>query len=251
MKKTYIHIIAFIISILSFTSCEVANQLVADYESSETSNLRESEVIQGLKRALNIGADMAVSDLSKPDAFYSNAAYKILLPKEAQFITDNKNNPLLQAVGVDKMINDVEISMNKAAEKAVNQAKPIFVNAITNMSIQDAFGILNGSDTAASNYLRRSTYQQLYAQFKPEISKTLNQPIYKGVSTNYAWSNLTSAYNGVANFVPSWNHIDTNLDNYVTNKALQALFEEIKNEEKKIRKDPAARVEDILKKVFK
>jgi len=248
MKKILFPIIALI---LALSSCDVATQIMTDYENSTTNSTpTESEVTRGLKRALQIGAETAVSDLGVTDAFYKNTAYKILLPKEAQTIVQHKDNPLLQAAGIDKLINDAEKSMNRAAEKAVIKAKPIFVNAITRMSIQDAFGLLKGGDTAATHYLRVKTYNQLYAAFKPEVSKTLNQPIYQGISTQKSWSQLTSAYNQVASFVPSWNQVNTKLDDYVTQKALKALFEEVKKEEKKIRKDPAARVEEILRKVF-
>ena len=249
MKAKYL--LFFIAISFIVVSCDVAQQLANDYNSSTTSSSpSESEVIKGLKRALVIGSEAAVADLSKTNAFYGNTAYKILLPKEAQIITDNKNNPLLQAIGVDKMITDVEKSMNMAAEKAVIKAKPIFINAITNMSIQDAFSILNGSDIAATEYLRRTTYQKLYSSFKPEVSKKLNQPKYQGVSTNNAWNTLTVGYNNVAAFVPSWTSVNTDLDDYVTKKALDALFLEVEKEERSIRKDPAARVEEILKRVF-
>lgn len=249
-------IIKYLIISLSFifflNSCDVAQQVMTDYENSNSGStaLTESEVVKGLKRALSIGAETAVKDLGITNAFYGNAAYKILLPKEAQAITQHKDNPMLKAVGIDKLITDAEKSMNKAAEKAVIKAKPIFVNAITNMSIQDAFGILNGGDTAATNYLRKKTYQQLYTQFKPEVGTTLNQPIYQGVSTQKSWNELTGAYNQVAQFVPAWNAVNTDLEDYVTQKALSALFDEVKKEEAKIRKDPAARIDAILKRVF-
>lgn len=230
----------------------MATQIMTDYENSTSnSGPTEGEVIRGLKRALQIGTETAVSDLGVADAFYTNAAYKILLPEEAQVIVQHKDNPMLQAVGITKLIDNAEKSMNRAAEQAVIKAKPIFVNAITNMSIQDAFGILSGGDTAATHYLRERTYQQLYTSFKPEVSKTLNQPIYQGISTQQSWEKLTSAYNQVAMFIPAWNQINTNLDDYVTEKALFALFEEVKKEETKIRKNPSARVEEILRKVFK
>lgn len=247
LKLTSLLLMMFI----SFVSCDVATQIMTDYENSTSSSEpTESEVIRGLKRALQIGAETAVSDLGNTDAFYKNTAYKILLPKEAQAIAQHKDSPLLQAVGISKLIDDAEKSMNRAAEQAVIKAKPIFVDAITNMSIQDAFGILSGGDTAATNYLRSKTYQQLKVAFKPEVSKTLNQPIYQGISTQESWSKLTTAYNQVATFVPGWNSVNTQLDDYVTEKALHALFEEVKKEETKIRKDPAARVEEILRKVF-
>lgn len=248
------YIVLFFISTFLFTACDLMNQIAGDVTSgtySQAVPLTESEVNNGLKRALTIGAETAVGDLSQPNAFYSDMAYKIFLPKEAQIITDNKDNALLQAAGITKLIEDVEKSMNLAAEKAVIKAKPIFIDAIKNMSIQDAFGILNGGDTAASNYLRVKTYSTLYSQFKPEVSTILGQPLFQGISTNKAWTDLTGAYNGVAAFMPGWNKVNTNLDDYVTNKALAALFEEVKKEELLIRKDPAARVEDILRRVFK
>ncbi len=248
MKK---NLYFFVALLFVLNSCDVATQIMTDYENSPTtSEPTEGEVVSGLKRALQIGAETAVSDLGVTDAFYKNAAYKILLPKEAQAIVQHKDNPLLQAAGIDKLINDAEKSMNRAAEKAVIKAKPIFVDAITTMSIQDAFGILSEGDTAATHYLRNKTYQQLYEAFKPEVSKTLNQPLYQGISTQKSWEQLTSAYNQVAMFIPDWNQINTSLDDYVTEKALNALFEEVKKEESKIRKDPAARVEEILRKVF-
>lgn len=248
MKRTIFSLILSLVFIIS--SCDVAQQVMTDYDNSTSSGPSESDVIKGLKRALQIGAETAVKDLSVTNAFYGNTAYKILLPKEAQVITDNKDNPLLKAVGIDKLINDAEKSMNRAAEKAVIKAKPIFINAITSMSIQDAFGILNGGETAATDYLRKKTYQQLYQQFEPEVNKVLNQPIYQNISTQQSWNQLTSAYNQVAQFVPNWNAVNTDLNDYVTTKTLNALFEEVKKEEIKIRKDPSARVEDILRKVF-
>ncbi len=240
--------------IFTLTSCDtllqIANDIESTNQSTTTNPLSNTEVVQGLKRALSLGAENAVSDLSVTNAFLNSDTYKILLPPEAKIITDNKDNPLLTAIGITDMINNVEKSMNLAAEKAVIQAKPIFINAIANMSIEDAFGILNGGDTAATHFLRKTTYAALHSQFKPEVSKVLDQPVFQGISTNKAWNNLTSGYNGVATYVPKWDKINTKLDNYVTDKALFALFEQVKIEESKIRKDPMARVEDILKRVF-
>ncbi len=246
-------LILFILSI-ALASCDtllnIADSIDTGSQGSAKTPLTEGEVVKGLKRALDVGAENAVSDLSVTNSFYGNNAYKILLPPEAKIITDNKNNSLLQAVGITDLINDVEKSMNKAAEKAVIKAKPIFINAIKNMSIQDAFEILNGGDTAATHFLRIATSSTLYSQFKPEVSKVLDQPVMQGVSTNKAWSNLTTSYNQVAMFVPKWNKVNTKLDAYVTDKALYALFEQVKIEESKIRKDPMARIDDILKRVF-
>jgi hypothetical protein len=243
-------ILSFLI-IIVVASCDVTTQLLTDLSKSQSVNpLSQQEVTNGLKRALSLGAENAVSGLSATNGFLKSPTYKILLPKEADFITKNKDNALLQAVGIDKLIDNVEISMNLAAEKAVIKAKPIFINAITNMSIQDAFGLLRGGDTAATHFLRVTTYQQLYAAFKPEVSSALNQPVLNGLSTQKTWSNLTTAYNGVAKIVPGWNSVNSQLDDYVTTKAMNALFEQVKKEEKSIRDNPAARVDDLLKRVF-
>ena len=172
----YLRIIAliFVLSIVLY-SCDVVNQVINE-SVNVTSELplSEAEVAKGLKRALNIGAESAVSGLSTENGFYKSPSYKILLPPEAKVITDNKDNALLKAVGISKLIEDVEVNLNTAAEHAVVKAKPIFINAITSMSIQDAFGILNGGDTAASHFLRNKTYQELYKLFIPEVSKALN-----------------------------------------------------------------------------
>lgn len=248
-KRNVILAMTVAVSSLFMTACDTVSELATTVLNS-SSPLTESEVGQGLKRALEVGAGTAVGDLSSPNDFLSNAAYKILLPKEAQIITDNKDNPLLKAVGVSKMIDDVEQSMNAAAANAVTKAKPIFVKAITGMSIQDAFGILRGGDNAATNYLRKTTYQSLYNAFKPEISKSLGKPLYQGMSANNAWGSLTGAYNKVATYVPNWQAVNTSLDDYVTNKALDALFKEVQKEEANIRKNPAARVDALLQRVF-
>ncbi len=248
MKKSLFLAVAIAMS-LWITACDTVSQMATTVLESN-SPLTEGEVSKGLKRALEVGADKAVGGLSNTNAFWTNAAYKILLPQEAKIITDNKDNPLLKAVGISKMIDDVEHSMNAAAANAVTKAKPIFVKAITNMSIQDAFAILNGQENAATEYLRRTTYQSLYNTFKPEITKSLGKPLYQGMSANTTWNTLTSSYNKVATYVPNWNTVNSNLDDYVTTKALDALFTEIQKEEANIRKNPAARIDSLLKRVF-
>ncbi len=248
MKKIILIILS--ISIIGLSpSCDVMQQVANDVMTQNTP-LSSSEVSKGLKKALEIGTDKAVNGLHNPNSFLTNMAYKIYLPKEAKIITENKDNQLLKAIGVSKMINDVEQSMNMAAANAVNAAKPIFINAITNMSISDAFGILKGGDNAATDFLYKTTYQSLYNSFKPQIAKSLNKKLYQGISANNAWTTLTSSYNKVANYVPGWNSVNTELDDYVTKKALTALFSEIKKEEANIRKNPSARVTSLLKRVF-
>ncbi len=118
------------------------------------------------------------------------------------------------------------------------------------MTIQDAFAILNGSDTAATHYLREKTYTDLKNAFQPKIAVSLDKPLVGGISASDTWTSLTTAYNQVAQFVPGWNTVNTQLDDHVTRKALNGLFIKVGDEEKDIRTDPVARVNDILKKVF-
>lgn len=246
MKKQLFFLV--LLSLLSFTSCDVVEDLAKVIE--EEAPLTEQEVIKGLKEALRVSTDTAVSIVSKTNGYYKDQLIKILLPPEADIIVKNKNHPLLKAIGITDMIDDVVLRLNRAAENAAKQAAPIFVNSIKSMSINDAFNILDGSDTAATHYFRGKTYSKLKNAFKPKIRNSLNKPFVGGVSANKAWSTLTNGYNEVANLVPGWKKVNTQLDEYVTNKALNGLFTKLAYEEKQIRNDPVARVTDILERVF-
>jgi hypothetical protein len=235
-------------------SCDVTQQLAKDLGNiptiSTSTPLTQTEVSNGLKRALSVGTEQAAATLSQPNAVLKSPIYHIALPPQLSVITENKNNPLLQAVGISNLIDQAETSMNLAAEKSMNLAKPIFLNAIQQMTIQDAFALLNGGDTAATHFLRKSTYNALFEAFKPEVIKTIEQPILSGVSTRTAYNQLVTKYNNVAAYAPGLNKVDANLENYVTHKALFALFEEVKKEEFNIRENPQARIDDLLKRVF-
>jgi len=246
MKKRLLLFLIF--PILYLGSCDIAENVINVLE--DEIPLTEEEVVKGLKEALRVSSDTAVSIVSVNDGFYKDNLIKILLPPEAKVITDNMNHPMLKTIGITDMVNDVILRMNRAAEDAAKEATPIFANAIKSMSIQDAFNILNGSDTSATHFFRQKTYNQLKSKFKPKISTSLNKPLVANVSANKAWSTLTNGYNQVANFVPGWNKVNTQLDDYVTNKALNGLFLKVANEEKQIRRDPLARVTDILERVF-
>lgn len=246
MKKRFL--LVLILPMLFLNSCDVAESVISVLE--DELPLTEEEVVKGLKEALRVSTDSAVSIVSVTNGFYKDQLIKILLPPEAKVITDNMNHPMLKTIGITDMVNDVILRMNRAAEDAAKEATPIFVNAIRSMTIQDAFNILNGSDTAATHFFRQKTYNQLKSKFKPKISTSLNKPLVANVSANKAWSTLTNGYNQVANFVPGWNKVNTQLDEYVTRKALNGLFLKVANEEKQIRKDPFARVTDILERVF-
>jgi len=238
--------------LLTFNSCSELMQIASQYTNTSISpaGVTNAENISGLKSSLNIGIEKAVGNLGVDNGFYKDAALKLLLPKEAQPIIDNvKLIPGGQAL-VDKAV----LSLNRSAEDAVKEATPIFKTAITSMSITDAIGILFGKDNAATEYLRKSTYAQLKAAFAPKIQASLEKPLVANVSTTKTWNTLTSGYNQVAGTavgsIAGLKTVNVNLTDYVTEKALDALFVKVAVEEKSIRTNPLARVNDLLKKVF-
>jgi hypothetical protein len=213
-------------------------------------SITNTENISGLKSSLNIGIEKAVKTLGVENGFFNDAALKLFLPKEAQPIINNvKLIPGGQAL-VDKAV----LSLNRSAEDAVKEATPIFKTAIINMSITDAIGILFGKENAATEYLRQNTYTQLKAAFSPKVNASLEKPLVANVSTNQTWNTLSSGYNKVAGStvgkIAGLKSVNVNLENYVTEKALDALFIKVAAEEKAIRTNPVARVNDLLKKVF-
>lgn len=247
MKK----IIFSIFICLAFSSCaellQVASQLGTNTTSLPVTN---TENISGLKSALNVGIEKAVDNLGVENGFFNDIALKLLLPKEAQPIIDNiKLIPGGQAL-VDKAV----LSLNRSAEDAVKEATPIFKSAITNMSITDAVGILFGKENAATEYLRQNTYSQLKAAFAPQVKASLDKPLVANVSTVKTWNTLSSGYNTVAGStlgsIAGLKTVNVDLENYVTEKALDALFVKISAEEKAIRTNPVARISSLLQKVF-
>lgn len=231
-----------------FTSCDVLQEVLGNLDL-PTSGLTTQEITQGLKEALKKGTNKAVKTLSAQDGFYKNKLVQIALPKEARVITQNLSKvPLIG----EPLIEETKKILNRAAEDAASAAGPIFVNAITSMSISDAVGILKGNDTAATNYLRRTTYKKLKNAFTPKVKQSLGKKIVQNTSAEDAYSKLIKNYNLAAK-VPfsGLTPIKTNtLSAYVTKRALNGLFLKVANEEKNIRDNPAARVTDILKKVF-
>jgi hypothetical protein len=156
--------------------------------------------------------------------------------------------------GLDKLIEDVILQINRAAEDAARQAAPIFVSAITSMTIGDAWGILNGADTSATSYLREKTFLQLVNLYRPSVGTSLDKPIVSGVSANQSWNQLTKKWNqfagSVAGKLLSVKPINYTLDEYVTRQALRGLFIKVADQEKLIRTDINARTSDLLRKVF-
>jgi hypothetical protein len=212
--------------------------------------LTESEVISGLKEALTTGARNSAQKLAAENGYYGDQAIKILLPDEAKMIIDN----ISKLPGGQKMVEDVILRINRAAEDAAKEAAPIFVNSITQMSITDAFNILKGSDNAATQYLRSTTYSQLYSLYKPKIQASTEKKIIGGMSTKDSWNLLTGKWNTLANSiagrVAGLKAVNTDLDDYLTNKALNGMFMKVEQEEYKIRKNVSARISPLLQKVF-
>ena len=212
--------------------------------------LNEAEVVSGLKEALSTGASNAAGMLSLENGYYGDVALKIFLPDEAMVIVDN----ISRIPGGDKLVEDVVLRINRAAEDAAKEVAPIFVNSITQMTIQDAFGILNGADNAATGYLKSTTYNELYNLYKPKIQESTEKKLIGDISTKNSWETLTSKWNTVANSIAgrmaSLKPVNTDLDDYLTNKALAGMFSKVEAEELKIRKEVSARVTPLLRRVF-
>ncbi|HLO80552.1 MAG TPA: DUF4197 domain-containing protein [Chitinophagaceae bacterium] len=204
-------------------------------QSKSGGSLTNDQVVAGLKEALTVGTERGTKMVSAPDGFFANAAIKVLMPEEAK-----KVEKTLRSVGLGKQVDDAILSMNRAAEDAAKSATPIFVNAVKQMSFQDAMGILKGADNAATGYLQSKTTPQLTEAFRPVIEESL-----KKVDATKYWNTVFSSYNKF-----SKEKVNTDLSAYVTEKALSGIFVQLAEEEKKIRKDPMARTTDILKQVF-
>jgi len=213
--------------------------------------LSDEEIAEGLKSALVVGTDSSSTKLHKTDGYFGDALVKILLPPDAHGVIDHQNDPWVISLGLDKKIDTLILSLNRSAEDAAIEAKPIFVDAITSITITDAKGILYGTDSAATVYLKIKTFTSLFNVFMPKVKNSLDKPLVGGTSANEAWQELINLYNPLCGGITGWLPITTvTLDTFATNKGLDGLFLKISDEEKSIRKDPAARVNDILKRVF-
>lgn len=225
-------------------------ELMNVMQSTGTLPLTEADVVSGLKEALVTGARNSASKLGAENGYFGDAAVKILLPDDAKVIVDN----ISRIPGGDKLVQDAILSINRAAEDAAKEAAPIFVNSITSMSIADAWGILRGADNAATVYLKNTTYNDLYNLYKPKIRTSTEKKLIGNMSTKDSWNALTSKWNALANSmagkVANLKPVNTDLDDYLTNRALAGMFLKVENEELKIRKDVSARVTPILQRVF-
>ena len=242
MKRSFL-----VLSLLAFASISFAQSKSSDgilggvknaikkVKGGSGTSLTNEEIVSGLKEALSQGANNSTSKVSAVDGFFKDAAIKILLPQQVQ-----KVEKKMRMLGMGKMVDNAELSMNRAAEDASKTAAPIFLDAIKKMSFTDALNILKGSDTAATGYLRKTTSNPLTDAFRPIVQASLE----KTDATKY-WKDVFSVYNKFSS-----EPVDTDINSYVTSKALYGIFYYVGEEEKKIRKDPVARTSDILKKVF-
>ena len=233
MKKTVFALSIFCISLFGFSSCDTLQSIAKDVMAEPTLD----EISRGLKEALTNGISKGVDVLSAKDGYYKSA-YKILLPPEARKVTDRlKNIP-----GFDRLEENLIERINRGAEDAAKEAKPIFVGAIRSMTFSDATNILMGSDNAATQFLNKTTNQQLYEKFNPKIVASLDK-----VGANDLWRKATEAYNRIPLIT---NKVNTDLDDYITKEALKGLFAKVEDEEKNIRNNKLARPSALLKKVF-
>ncbi|MFN8415037.1 MAG: DUF4197 domain-containing protein [Cytophagaceae bacterium] len=199
--------------------------------------LTESEIAEGLKEALSQGAQKAGTALNQTDGYFANPLLKILMPPELANMESK-----LRSIGMGKQVDDFILQMNRSAEDAAKEAAPIFVNAIKQMTLQDAKSILTGADTAATGYLRKTTYQPLYDAFIPHIKTAMDN---HAVASK--WTPLANAYNSLPT---TRTKVNPDLPSYITNRALSGLFVKVAEEEKNIRANPVARTTELMKKVF-
>jgi hypothetical protein len=220
---------------ITLTSCDTLNQ-VAQAAVPIQSTPSTLDIGNGLKQALEIGTGKSSDQLSAVDGFFGNAAVKILFPPEAQ-----KAEKTLRGLGMGKLCDNVILSLNRAAEDAAKQAKPIFVDAIKQMTLQDVTNILLGNQDAATLYFKRTTSSQLSAKFKPVIQGSLNK-----VNATKYYTDAAKAYNKV----PFVSKLNPDISDYATQKAIDGLFVEIAKEELNIRSNLGARTTPLLQKVF-
>jgi hypothetical protein len=243
MKKSLLLYIA--LSIFIFSSCQVmdeASKMVnvnKGTSQNSTPKLSNDEVISGLKEALNVGIKNSVSLTSVTDGFLKNTNIRLPFPPDAQKVRDKALE-----LKLDGQVEKFEITLNRAAEEATKEALPIFKDAILNMSVQDGFAILNGGDGAATKFLKDQTTSKLVTAFSPKVKEATSK-----VKLTEYWNPIITKYNN-AMTLTGGQKLNPDLDAYITQKAIEGLFYMVEKEENKIRKDPAARVTDILVKVF-
>jgi hypothetical protein len=228
MLKRYL--IAFSLT-LGLLSCETLSNLPM------STTITQAEAAQGIREALDQGVGRGISLLNKEDGFFGNQAYKLFLPQEAVKIENT-----LRQIGMGSLVDKAILQINRSAEDAVGYARPIFLDAIKEMTIADAINIIKGPKDAATQYFRDKTTSKLIAAFTPIIKGSLD----KFSATKY-YGDMINTYN---KFPTTLNKLNPDLPSYVVDRAVSALFDQVAQEEANIRANPVARTTDILKKVF-
>ncbi len=195
-----------------------------------------TEVAQGLKEALTVGISKGAQQASQLDGYYKNPMLKIPFPPDVQRVEQR-----LRQLGLGSEVDKFIVSLNRGAEKAATEAKPVFVTAIRNMTIQDAWNILRGQDDAATQYLKRTTSSELRSRFQPIVAKSLQD-----VEATKYYGDLVNTYNKI----PGVQRVNPDLESYATDKAIEGLFLLVADEEKNIRENPVARTTELLRRVF-
>lgn len=205
-------------------------------KTTKSSGIGNLDIASALKEALDKGIDKQVAKLTAVDGFYKNPSVKILFPDELK-----KVDKALRSVGLGSLADEGIKSLNRAAEDAVKESTPIFVDAVKGMTFADAKNILMGSDNAATSYLQKSTAKPLYAKFNPKVQESIGK-----VGADKIWATIITKYNSL----PLVSKVNPDINNYVTNKALEGVYKMIAVEEKDIRNNLNSRTSDLLKKVF-
>ena len=231
MKRIFILLIAF-----NLTACAELQQVVDSIPQGTNGVLSNADIASGLREALDLGIDKQVTKLTETDGFYKNELVKILLPEELQKVDKG-----LRDIGLGNLADEGIKALNRAAEDAVKEATPIFVNAVKDITFDDAKNILLGEDNAATEYLTVRTKTELYNKFHPVINNSFSK-----VGADQIWTNLINKYNAI----PFTNEVNPDLTDYVTQEALNGVYTMIAVEEKEIRNKVSSRTSDLLKKVF-
>jgi hypothetical protein len=230
---------------ISLVSCDVLNQAAGVLTTSTSTGqasvpkLSNDEVISGLREALSVGIKNSVNLTSVTDGFLKNDAIRLPFPPDAIAVKEKALN-----WGLNGQVEKFETTLNRAAEEATKEALPIFMDAIKSMSVQDGFAILNGGDGAATKFLKDQTTAKLVTAFAPKVKEATSK-----VKLTEYWNPIINKYNGAMS-ISGGQKLNPDLDAYVTELAIKGLFKMVEKEENKIRKDPMARVTDILTKVF-
>ncbi|APS38999.1 MULTISPECIES: DUF4197 domain-containing protein [Salegentibacter] len=228
MKK-----ITLILSIFIFSSCAELQTIAENYPQAGVSN---TEIASGLRQALDMGIEKQVTKLTEENGFYNNDLVRITLPAELQ-----KVDKTLRDIGLDALADQGLKVLNRAAEEAVKEATPIFVNAVKEITFNDARNILLGQDNAATMYLTGKTEEPLYSKFNPVVTNSLEK-----VGATEVWTNIINRYNSL----PLTSNVNPDLADYVTNEALNGVYTMIAFEEKEIREKVSARTTNLLQRVF-